>query len=89
MNEYILVGVVAFIIGFIAGGAIIVKETTNNTEVALKISNIVNSSMLDCTIQKIITTEQGQLIVDILNKHIEKEFKFIKVNRESKEWKDY
>lgn len=85
MNNYILIGIVAFIIGFFAGGAIIVRNTTNNTEVALKISNIINGSMLDCVTQKIITAEQEQLMEDVLKKHIEKEFKFIKVNSGDKE----
>lgn len=85
MNECILVGVIAFIIGFFVGGAIIVQNTTNNTEVALKIANIMNGSMLDCVTQKIITTEQEQLIEDVLKSHIEKEFKFIKVNGGDKE----
>ncbi len=85
MNNYILIGIVAFIIGFFVDGAIIVRHTTDNTEVALKISNIINGSMLDGIAQKIITVEQEQLMEDVLKKHIEKEFKFIKVNSENEE----
>ena len=85
MNNYILIGIVAFIIGFYVGGAIIVRHTTDNTEVALKISNIINGSILDCISQKIITVEQEQLMEDVLKKHIEKELKFIKVNSGNEE----
>ena len=85
MSNYVATAIVAFIIGFFVGGAIIVRNTTNNTEVALKIANIINRSMLDCVAQKIITAEQEQLIEDVLKKYIEKEFKFIKVNSGDKE----
>lgn len=84
MSDYMLIGLVAFIVGFFIGGAIIVKNTTNNTEVALRISNIINGFLLDCIGYKIITAEQEQLITDVLKKRIEKEFKFIKVNSEDK-----
>ena len=80
MSDYVAIAIVAFLIGYVVGGAIIVRNTTDNMEVALKISNVMNSSMLDCISQKIITVEQEQLIEDVLKKHIEKEFKFIKVN---------
>lgn len=85
MSNYVATALVVFIIGFFAGGATIVRNTTNNTEVALKISNIINGSMLDCVTQKIITAEQEQLMADVFKKHIEKEFKFIKVNSGDKE----
>lgn len=84
MSNYILIGIIDFIGGFLIGGAITVKNTTNNTEVALRISNIINGFLLDCIAYKIITAEQEQLITDVLKKRIEKEFKFIKVNSEDK-----
>ena len=64
------------IIGFIIGMAI--KPSTCNSEIALKLANMMNSAMLQCTTEKVITPEQVHGIETIFHKHIEENFKGIK-----------
>ena len=66
------------IIGFIGG--IAVMGSSCNIDTALKLSNIMNASMLDCVTQKIITKEQVHDIETIFSRHIESNFKHIKAN---------
>ena len=47
---------------------------------ALKLSNIMNASMLDCITHKIITQEQVHDIETVFYKHIEANFKCIKAS---------
>ncbi|MDD6755008.1 MAG: hypothetical protein PUD95_02960 [Succinatimonas sp.] len=47
---------------------------------ALKLSNVMNASMLDCVTNKVITKEQVHDIEDVFFKHIEENFKHIKAN---------
>lgn len=66
------------IIGFIGG--IVAMGGSYDTATALKLSNVVNASMLDCVTHKIITKEQVHGIETIFSKHIESNFKHIKAN---------
>ena len=77
MNDFtsLLVGA---IIGFIAGICAMGKSC--ETDTALKLSNVMNASMLDCVTHKVITKEQVHDIETICSKHIESNFKHIKVN---------
>ena len=77
MNDFtsLLVGA---IIGFIAGIAAMGKSC--ETDTALKLSNVMNASMLDCITKQIITKEQVHNIESIFHKHIEANFKHIKAN---------
>lgn len=84
MSNYILIGVIAFIIGFLTGGAILVKNTMNNSEVATKLSNVMNASMLDLVTKKIIDKEQVHDIETVFHKHIEENFEHIKASHEDK-----
>ena len=68
------------ITGFIVG--IVVMENSCNTDTALKLSNIMNASMLDCVTKQVITKEQVHDIETIFFKHIEANFKSIKANHE-------
>lgn len=69
---------VGAIIGFIAGIATMGKSC--DTDTALKLSNVINTSMLDCVTHKIITKEQVPDIETVFHKHIEENFKHIKAN---------
>lgn len=68
-------------IGFIGG--IIAMGISYNTDTALKLSNIMNASMLDCVTHKIITQEQVHDIETVFCKHIEANFKSLKANQDS------
>ena len=66
------------IIGFIGG--IVVTISSYDSDTALKLSNVMNASMLQCVTDKVITKEQVHDIEDIFFKHIEENFKYIKAN---------
>ena len=72
---FLLVGA---IIGFVVG--IIVSEISYNSDTAIKLSNVMNSSMLDCVTHKVITKEQVHDIETVFYKHIEANFKGIKAS---------
>lgn len=77
MNDFtsLLIG---GIIGFIAGICAMGKSC--DTDTALKLSNVMNASMLECVTHKIITQEQVHDIEDVFFKHIEENFKHIKAS---------
>lgn len=77
MNDFTFL-LVGAIIGFIAGICAMGKSYDSDT--ALKLSNVMNASMLDCVTNKVITKEQVHDIEVIFHKHIEANFKFIKAN---------
>ena len=66
------------IIGFVAG--IVISGISYDSDTALKLSNVMNASMLDCVTHKIITQEQVHDIETVFHKHIEANFKHIKAN---------
>ena len=66
------------IIGFIAGICAMGKSC--ETDTALKLSNVMNTSMLDCVTKQIITKEQVHDIEEVFFKHIEENFKHIKAS---------
>ena len=66
------------IIGFIGG--MVVTISSYDSDTALKLSNVMNASMLDCVTHKIITQEQVHDIEDVFFKHIEENFKHIKAS---------
>lgn len=74
---FLLIGGIA---GFIVG--IVVMENSCNADTALKLSNMMNASMLDCVTKQVITKEQVHGIESIFHKHIEANFKGIKANHE-------
>lgn len=80
--ETLLVGA---IIGFVVG--IVVNESSYNSDTALKLSNVMNSSMLDCVTHKVITKEQVYDIETVFYKHIEENFKGIKASHGTEEKK--
>ena len=75
MNDFTVL-LVGAIIGFIAGIAAMGKSC--ETDTALKLSNVMNASMLQCVTDKVITKEQVHDIETIFHKHIEENFKHIK-----------
>ena len=77
MNDFTVL-LVGAIIGFIAGICAMGKSC--DTDTALKLSNVMNASMLDCVTNKVITKEQVHDIEDVFFKHIEINFKHIKAN---------
>ena len=81
MNDFngLLVG---GIIGFVGG--IVLMGRSCDTDTALKLSNVMNASMLDCVTHKTITKEQVHDIETIFHKHIEANFKHIKANHGNK-----
>lgn len=70
--------ILGIVIGLVIGIGIITKSTTCNSEIALKLANTMNSSMLDCVTKQVITKEQVHDIETIFHKHIEENFKGIK-----------
>lgn len=77
MNDFtfLLIGSIAgFVVGIVAMGH------SYDTDTALKLSNVMNASMLDCVTHKIITKEQVHDIETVFHKHIEANFKGIKAN---------
>lgn len=74
------------LIGGITGAiiGIAVMENSCNADIALKLSNTMNASMLDCVTHKIITKEQVHDIETVFHKHIEENFKGIKANHGDK-----
>ena len=77
MNDFtsLLIG---GIIGFIGGICAMGKSC--ETDTALKLSNVMNASMLECVTHKIITQEQVHDIEYVFFKHIEENFKHIKAS---------
>lgn len=66
------------IVGFIAGICAMGKSC--ETDTALKLSNVMNASMLDCVTKQVIIKEQVHDIETIFFKHIEENFKHIKAS---------
>lgn len=66
------------IIGFIGG--MVVTISSYDSDTALKLSNVMNASMLDCVTKQVITKEQVHDIEDVFLKHIEINFKHIKAS---------
>ena len=81
MNGIIL----GIVFGSILGIVIVSQLTTCNSEIALKLANIMNSSMLDCVTKQVITKEQVHDIETIFHKHIEENFKGIKASHDDEE----
>ena len=71
------------IIGFLVGVSAMLR--VRDTDTALKLSNVMNTSMLECVTKQVITKEQVHDIEDVFFKHIELNFKGIKVSHGDKE----
>ena len=84
MNDFTFL-LVGAIIGFVVG--IVVSESSYNSDAALKLSNVMNTSMLDCVTHKVITKEQVYDIETVFYKHIEENFKGIKASHGTEEKK--
>ena len=72
---------VGTIIGFVVG--IIVSGISYDSEIAIKLSNVMNASILDCVTKQVITKEQVHDIETVFHKHIEANFKHIKASHVS------
>jgi len=68
------------VLGFIFALIMLANAFTANDDIALKLSNMMNSSMLDCVTKQVITKEQVHDIETIFHKHIEENFKNIKAS---------
>ena len=79
MNDFTVL-LVGAIIGFIAG--ICAMGYSSDIDTALKLSNVMNASMLDCVTNKVITKEQVHDIETVFHRHIEKNFKHIKASHD-------
>ena len=80
--------ILGIIIGLVLGFSIVANLTTFNSEIALKLANTMNSSMLDCVTKQVISKEQVHDIETIFHKHIEENFKGIKASHGSEEKKN-
>ena len=80
--------ILGIIIGLVLGVAIAANSTTFNSDIALKLANTMNSSMLDCVTNQVITKEQVHDIETIFHKHIEENFKGIKASHGTEEKKE-
>lgn len=76
--EYFISMILGLFLGFLCGIVFMISICDSN--VALKLSNVMNASMLDCVTHKIITQEQVHDIENIFFKHIEENFKRIKAS---------
>ena len=83
--EYFISMILGLFLGFLGG--IVVMENSCNSDTALKLSNVMNATMLDCVTHKIITQEQVQDIENVFHKHIEFNFKHIKASHGTEEKK--
>ena len=54
----------------------------DNFETALKISNVMNASMLDCVTKQVITKKQVHDIETIFHKHIEANFRHMEASHD-------
>ena len=81
MNDFIFL-LIGGITGFVIG--IVVMEYSCNNDTALKLSNVMNASMLECVTKQVITKEQVHDIESIFHKHVEANFKGIKANHGDK-----
>ena len=72
----------------ILGIVIVTKSAAHNSDIALKLANMMNSSMLDCVTKQVITKEQVHDIETIFHKHIEENFKGIKASHWTEEKKE-
>lgn len=70
---------ISAIIGLFIGSIV------NNRGTAIKLSNVMNASMLDCVTKQVITKEQVHDIETIFHKHIEENFKGIKASHSSED----
>lgn len=70
--------IIGLIIGFILGAVYMFNR--DNYATALKISNVMNASMLDCVTKQVITKEQVHDIESVFHRHIEANFEHIKAN---------
>lgn len=68
------------IVGFVGG--MVVTISSYDSDTALKLSNVMSASMLDCVTNKVITKEQVHGIETVFFKHIEENFKGIKANHD-------
>lgn len=74
-----IIGVfIGAVIGFIFALTMLVNQFTANSDIALKLANMMNSSMLDCVTKQVITKDQVHNIETVFHKHIEENFKGIK-----------
>ena len=85
MSDCLLWAIVAFVIGVIAGGCLMADGTIDKEKVTIKLTNTMNSSMLDCVTHNVITKEQVHAIEDVFHKHIEENFDFVKANHGNEE----
>ena len=71
---------IGVVIGIIFTLIMLANVFTANSDVALKLANTMNSSMLDCVTKQVITKEQVHDIETIFHKHIEENFEDIKAS---------
>lgn len=79
--DYCISLILGLLLGFVLGilGMVTMISVYDNNTV-LKLSNVINASMLDCVTKQVITKEQVHDIEDIFFKHIEENFKHIKAS---------
>ena len=77
--------VIGLVIGFVSG--MVLTSYLFDAKIAIKLSNVMNASMLDCVTHKVITQEQVHDIETIFQKHIEYNFKHIKASHGTEEKK--
>ena len=78
----LLIGAITGFVGGIVLGIVLISgiNDNGNSVIALKLSNIMNASILDCVTKQVITKEQVHDIEEVFFKHIEENFKHIKAN---------
>lgn len=79
-------GFTSLLAGGIIGFLVVVSAMlrVRDTDTALKLSNVMNTSMLECVTKQVITKEQVHDIEDVFFKHIELNFKGIKASHGDK-----
>lgn len=72
---------VGTIIGFVVG--IVISGISYDSDTAFRLSNVMNSAMLDCVTHNVITKDQVHDIETVFHKHVEANFKHIKASHVS------
>ena len=70
--------ILGLFLGFVVG--IVFGESSYNSDTAIKLSNVINASMLDCVTHKVITKDQVHDIETVFHRQIEANFKHIKAS---------
>lgn len=71
---------ITFIFTFILAGCLYCSNAETRSDIGLKLTNIMNSTMLDLVTHGVIEKEKVHEIEDYFHKHIKEEFPYLKIS---------